>query len=133
MFPLDTYLCTKSIAANDADRSERLQALFEEVEVPLIIWPDGSFYSISAAREEVGSIVLFNLSVLDLLARVWTRGNASWPCPMHAGCTLEMKDESECLNSPWKKSRLHPTCPYGAAATVIRITGDVELVAGADI
>ncbi len=132
-FPLDTYLCTVNIAANDADRSGRLQTLFEELEVPLIIWPDGSFYSISATREEVGANVLLNLCVLNLMQRLWSSHEASWPCPLHAGCELEMKDGGECLNSPWRKSRFHPTCPYGAAANFMRIGGDVELVAGANI
>lgn len=128
-FPLDTPLCDEGIQLDGVRQSDGFHRLFAEVEVPLIVWPDGQFYSISTERQLASSVVFFNRAVGDCLTRLWTSQQPKWKCPLHSGCTLEMKDNSVCLSEPWKKTRLTITCPYGAAAKVLSIDEHVELVA----
>jgi hypothetical protein len=129
-FPLDTYLTCDSTQESLEDHSKGLRQLFDEVEVPLIVWPNGSFTLISSDPETVREIVFLNVAIQHLIGSLWSSRKASWSCPLHTGCTLSMKDDSECLHSPWKKGALLPTCPYGAAAILLRLHADVELVAG---
>lgn len=129
-FPLDTYLTTDSTQESMEDRNTGLRQLFGEVEVPLIVWPNGTFTLISSDPETVREIVFLNVAIQHLIASLWSNRYATWSCPLHSGCTLSMKDDSECLHSPWKKARILPTCPYGAAANLMRLHADVEVVAG---
>ena len=94
--------------------------LFKEVHLPLLFWPDGSTYTVSA-DEATKEAVFFNRCVVDLLRNVWRRTKDSWPCPVFDCCKLAMKDTTDCKNYPWRKAWQHPTCPYGAAAKVFGI------------
>lgn len=127
-FPLDTFLCKESSVVTQADRDREVFKLFSEVEVPLVIWPDGSFYSISANRQATTTAVFLNRAIMDLLSRLWTSRSATWRCPLHAGCTLPMKDATDCLTSPWKKANLETTCPYGAAAKLMNLANPQILI-----
>jgi hypothetical protein len=117
-FPLDTFLCARSADLGPEERRAGLRSLFSEVEVPLIIWPDGDFYSISNTPGAVDAVFL-NRSIFDLFQHLWNENNPRWQCPLHRGCTLPLKDDVDCLAEPWKKNAVQPTCPYGAAAKVL--------------
>src|SRR5581483_10197698 len=114
-FPLDTFLCRDSTALTDQERSDALEAMFGEIHVPLLLWPDGSTYEISA-DDRTTKAVQFNRCVVDLLGKVWRGSAATWECPVYGGCNLAIKDQDDCRNSPWKKGWVFPTCPYGMAA-----------------
>jgi hypothetical protein len=124
-FPLDTMLCKRSVGSSPEARGTELSRLFSEVEVPLIIWPEGEFYSINHTEDTVNAVFL-NRCVGDLFTRLWQGRDEGWPCPLHRGCTLPMRDDSVCCSRPWKKSAIRPTCPYGAAAQIIGLSDGKE-------
>ncbi|WP_406694354.1 hypothetical protein V5E97_25090 [Singulisphaera sp. Ch08] len=126
-FPLDTFLCQDSGAMTDAARDAALPLMFGEVHIPLLIWPDGSIYQISADARTT-SAVMFNRGVVDLFSKVWRGANPTWPCPVYNGCNFGTKDGEDCLNRPWRKGWVFPTCPYGAAARVLGIDDGKTLV-----
>jgi hypothetical protein len=119
-FPLDTFLCMDSTGISEEEHNARLEALFKEVHLPLLFWPDGSTYTIRA-DETTKEAVFFNRCVVDLLSKVWRRTKDAWPCPVYESCTLALKDTSDCKSHPWQKAWQQPTCPYGAAAQVFGI------------
>jgi len=119
-FPLDTFLCQDSRELSDAQRRERLNVFFGNVQVPMIVWPDGATYSINATEEDT-QVVFLNRCVLDLLDRIWRGNKQTWECRIYRGCNLALKDNADCRRRPWKKGWLHPTCPYGAAASILGI------------
>ena len=119
-FPLDTFMCQDTRGFSDAERRIRLAAFFEEVQVPMVVWPNGAIYTINAKDKEV-DVVLLNRNVFDLLNRIWRGISTAWDCPIYRACDLPLKDIDSCRHSPWQKGREHPTCTYGAAAQILGI------------
>jgi hypothetical protein len=117
-FPLDTFLCERSAGLGPDERSVALTTFFAEVEVPLIIWPEGEHYSINSTPGAVEAVFL-NRCVVDLFQRMWNGTSAEWQCPIYKGCDLPFKDDVDCRTQPWKKNTIRPTCPYGAAANIL--------------
>ncbi len=116
-FPLDTFLCERSTGYRDDERTTALRRFFQEVEVPLVVWPEGELYSISNTPGTVDAVFL-NRCIADLFERMWNGNDPAWQCPIHRGCTLHFKDDV-CRTQPWRKNQIHPTCPYGAAANIL--------------
>ncbi|MGV2336319.1 MAG UNVERIFIED_CONTAM: hypothetical protein LVR18_20165 [Planctomycetaceae bacterium] len=125
-FPLDTFLCHDTSENKGIDKESGLQSLFAEVEVPLIIWPDGELYAISMDREEAGRNTVLNRAMCDLLARLWVNPAGSWRCPLYSGCSLGLREENDCLSRPWRMARHLETCPYGFAAKILRLEPDAD-------
>ncbi len=119
-FPLDTFLCVDSRDMHQDDRAKGMRSLFELIQLPLLIWPDGSTYTIRADEEAQGSIFL-NRCVVDLLGKVWRGKNPEWRCPVYHACDLPLREKHDCRRRPWKKGWVHPTCPYGAASKLFGI------------
>ncbi len=126
-FPLDTFLCNANPYDSAEVQNAGLRELFSEVEVPLIIWPNGATHSISDDSIQAGSSVFLNQAVFHLLHQLWTSTSDSWSCPIQTGCNLPMKDELECSTTPWKQVRHFPSCPYGAAAKILNLTETIEI------
>lgn len=120
-FPLDTFLCEESRSLSDAERRSRLTSYFQEVQVPMVVGPEGATYTINATPEEAG-VVFFNRCILDLLGRIWRGNRQTWGCPIYRACNLLLKDNDDCRRRPWKKGWVHPTCAYGTAAKVLGIS-----------
>ena len=125
-FPLDTFLCQQSSTLSPEERAAALEPFFKEVEIPLIIWPEGEFYSISNTQGSVEAVFL-NRATSDLFHRLWSKNTSKWQCPLYNGCTLSLKDDSDCCARPWKKIAVEETCPYGAAANVMGFRADTVL------
>jgi len=122
-FPLDTFLCQDSRKLSDVERDKALNQLFLEVQVPLIIYPDGASYTINATQEDV-NVVYLNRCALTLFDWVWKSKDAQVRCPIHPSCHAEVKDEVDCLSSPWMKSKLKKTCAFAAATKIIGLRPD---------
>lgn len=120
-FPLDTFLCRRSDSLDLLQIKQEMTDFFCEVEVPLIVWPDGSHYSIMAHDSTIESIFL-NRCLLDLFSRLWAGGASEWKCPIYDGCQLACKDNSTCVKQPWNQRGDDSNCPYGAAAELIGLT-----------
>ena len=117
-FPLDTFLCERGTGLRPNERKVALGRFFAEVEVPLIIWPEGELFSISNTPGAVEAVFL-NRCVGHLFERMWNGTEPAWPCPIYRGCTLPLKDDVDCRTRPWIKHTVRPTCPYGAAAKIL--------------
>lgn len=124
-FPLDTFLCERSTGLGPDERTAALGRFFAEVEVPLIVWPEGELYSISDTTGAVEAVFL-NRCVVDLFQQMWNGNEPEWQCPIHRGCILPFKDDVDCRAQPWKKNTFRPTCPYGAAANILGL-GDGKI------
>lgn len=129
IFPLDTFLCDANPydAANIQDKG--LKLFFQEVEIPLIVWPNGDTTAICSDLNVTESAVFLNQSVFNLSYRLWTSKDAVWACPNFQGCHLPMKDNHECLHTPWKQVRHFPACPYGAAAKLMALNESIDILA----
>ena len=117
-FPLDTFLCRDSQKLSDAEREKGLNQLLLEVQVPLIIYPDGSHITINATSEDV-DVVYLNRCALTLFNWLWKGNSARLRCPIHPSCRAEVKDDKDCLTRPWVKSKLPKTCAFAAATKVL--------------
>jgi len=121
-FPLDTFLCNPRQILDAEPRKRALEQFVQEVEIPLIIWPEGEHYSINHSKSAVRAVFL-NRAMIHIFQHLWAGERAEWKCPLIKGCDLPFKDDSDCLARPWLKSVVHPTCPYGAAAKLIGLDG----------
>jgi hypothetical protein len=128
LFPLDTFLCDADPYAPAEVQNAGLKIFFQEVEVPLIVWPNGETTSISLDSEVAAAAVFLNQAVFHLSHQLWTATSTSWGCPNFRGCQLPMKEDNECKQSPWKKVRHMPACPYGAAAKLMGIQEGTSIV-----
>lgn len=117
-FPLDTFLCQDSQRLSAPERDNALNQLLFEVQVPLIIYPDGSHYAINATADDV-DVVYVNRCALTLFNWVWKSNTAQLRCPIHPSCKAEVKDDTDCLGSPWVKSKLPKTCAFAAATKIL--------------
>lgn len=129
LFPLDTFLCNGNPYDVAHIQNSGFKQFFREVEVPLIVWPNGDTTSISSDSNMAATAVFLNQSVFDLSYRLWNSQSEKWPCPNFQGCHFSTKDNQTCQNSPWRQLLHTPTCPYGAAAKLMALDESTEILA----
>jgi hypothetical protein len=117
-FPLDTFLCRDSRQRSAVDRESELNRLLAEVQVPLIIYPDGSNIAINMDDNDE-EVVYLNRCALTLFNWLWMSNDTELRCPIYAGCKAEVKDKKECITRPWLKSKLAKTCCFAAATKIM--------------
>jgi hypothetical protein len=122
LFPLDTFLCQKRPIA-ERERDAALDQFFREVQVPLIVFPEGETYTISATAHDE-AVVFLNRCALRLFQWVWTSSDEHLRCPIYSACKAEVKDDHDCLHRPWMKSKLPKTCSFGGATKVLGLGAD---------
>ena len=123
-FPLDTFLCQDSQRLSASERDKALNQLFFEVQVPLIIYPDGSHIAINATADDV-DVVYVNRCALMLFNWVWKSNS---PIAVSDSPKLQSRSEGRhgLLHSPVAEKQASEDLHFAAATKVLGLRAEQD-------